>query len=260
MPQNEYMERWRKLHGKRLDHDERARKKAAREGHKQSYDAQNLRGLKAKLRANERRKEKIQMRKKIKAHEERDVKTNNEKEPSEPVPSYLLDRNNPSSAKQISSQIKNKRAEKSARFSVPLPKVRGISESEAFSVVTTGKKIKQKAWKRKINKMTFVGPGFTRRDPKHERFIRPMGLRQKKAHTSVTSLGVTTSLPILSVKKNPSSALFTNLGVLTKGTVIEVDTSELGMTNASGKVVWGRYAQITNDCENDGCVNAVLLE
>lgn len=42
------------------------------------------------------------MRKKIKAHEERDVKTNNEKEPSEPVPSYLLDRNNPSSAKQAS--------------------------------------------------------------------------------------------------------------------------------------------------------------
>lgn len=32
------------------------------------------------------------MRKKIKAHEERDVKTTNDEEPSEPMPAYLLDR------------------------------------------------------------------------------------------------------------------------------------------------------------------------
>lgn len=56
-------------------------------------------------------------------------------------------------------------------------------------------------------------------------------------------------------------------------------TSELGMVTAGGKVIWGRYAQITvrcipfqsantspltsislkNNCEMDGCVNAVLL-
>lgn len=113
------MERWRKQHGRRLDYEERKRKKEAREGHKASKDAQNLRGLRAKLHAESRRKEKIQMRKQIKAHEERNVKTNNEKEPSEPMPAYLLDRNNPETAKAISTQIKNKRAEKAARVSRP---------------------------------------------------------------------------------------------------------------------------------------------
>jgi len=34
----------------------------------------------------------------------------------------------------FSSQIKNKRAEKAARFSVPIPKVKGISEEELFKV------------------------------------------------------------------------------------------------------------------------------
>lgn len=120
MPQNEYMERWRKLHGRRLDHEERARKRTAREGHKASKDAQELRGLRAKLHQEKRRKEKIQMKKQIKAHEERDVKTNDEKEPSTPMPSYLLDRSNPSTAKALSSAIKNKRAEKAAKFDVPL--------------------------------------------------------------------------------------------------------------------------------------------
>ncbi|EXF73002.1 ribosome biogenesis protein nsa-2 [Colletotrichum fioriniae PJ7] len=171
MPQNEYMERWRKLHGRRLDHEEKARKKEAREGHKASKDAQNLRGLRAKLHAKKRHNEKIQMRKQIKAHEERNVKTNDEKEPSEPMPAYLLDRNNPSNAKAISSQIKNKRAEKAARFQVPLPKVKGISEEEMFKVISTGKKTHQKSWKRMITKPTFVGPNFTRRDPKHERQV-----------------------------------------------------------------------------------------
>jgi ribosome biogenesis protein NSA2 len=157
MPQNEYMERWRKLHGRRLDHEERVRKREARKGHKASEDAQNLRGLRAKLYQKKRHNEKIQMKKAIKAHEERNVKNANEKEPSEPLPSYLLDRNNPTSAKALSSSIKNKRAEKAARFSVPLPKVRGISEEEMFKVVATGKKTHKKGWKRMVTKPTFTG-------------------------------------------------------------------------------------------------------
>ena len=86
--------------------------------------------------------------------------------------------------------------------------------------------------------------------------------------------------------------MYTQLGVMTKGTVIEVNVSELGMVTAGGKVshpqvalraivlilvgkvVFGKYAQITNNpvssssnCklrrseylqENDGCINAVL--
>jgi ribosome biogenesis protein NSA2 len=47
---------------------------------------------------------------------------------------------------------------------------------------------------------------------------------------------------------------------MTKGTVIEVNVSELGMVTAGGKVVFGKYAQITNNPENDGCINAVLRE
>ena len=40
--------------------------------------------------------------------------------------------------------------------------------------------------------------------------------------------------------------------------MIEVNVSELGMVTAGGKVVFGKYAQITNNPENDGCINAVL--
>ncbi|KAL6869142.1 Ribosome biogenesis protein [Amphichorda felina] len=259
MPQNEYMERWRKLHGRRLDHEERTRKRAAREGHKASQDAQNLRGLRAKLHQQKRHKEKIQMKKAIKAHEERNVKTADEKEPTTPMPSYLLDRSNPSTAKALSSAIKNKRSEKAAKFDVPLPKVRGISEEEMFKVVKTGKKTHKKSWKRMITQPTFVGPDFTRRNPKYERFIRPMGLRYKKASVTHPELAVTVQLPILGVKKNPQSPMATQLGILTKGTVLEVDVSDLGMVTAGGKVVWSRYAQCTNNPSNDGCVNAVLL-
>ena len=55
------------------------------------------------------------------------------------------------------------------------------------------------------------------------------------------------------------SPLYTSLGVITKGTIIEVNCSDLGLVTPSGKVVWGKYAQVTNNPENDGCINAVLL-
>ena len=67
------------------------------------------------------------------------------------------------------------------------------------------------------------------------------------------------SLAAVGVKKNPQSPLYTSLGVITKGTVIEVNVSDLGLVTPSGKVVWGKYAQVTNNPENDGCINAVLL-
>lgn len=172
MPQNEYMERFAKQHGKRLDHDERKRKRQAREGHAGSEKAQNYRGLRAKLYQEKRRKEKIQMKKQIRAHEERNVKSSEATEPSNtPLPAYLLDRSNEQNAKALSSAIKNKRAEKAAKFSVPLPKVRGIAEEEMFKVVKTGKKTAKKSWKRMITKPTFVGPDFTRRPVKYERFV-----------------------------------------------------------------------------------------
>lgn len=154
--------------------------------------------------------------------------------------------------------IKQKRKEKAGKWAVPLPKVASVAESEIFKAIKTGKK-GTKSWKRLVSKATFVGEGFTRKPPKYERFIRPMALRFKKAHVTHPELKATFQLPIIGVKKNPQSPLYTQLGVLTKGTVIEVNVSELGLVTTSGKVVWGKYAQITNHPENDGCVNAVLL-
>ena len=225
-----------------------------------------------------KRAEKIQMKKTIKQHEERDIKAaSTSAQPDQALPTYLLDRENQKDAKALSSAVKERRKDKAARYSVPLPQVRGIAEDEAFRVMKSGKR-KSKAWKRMVTKATFVGESFTRKPPKLERFIRPMGLRYKKAHITHPDLKATFQLPIIGVKKNPQSPMYTQLGVLTKGTIIEVNVSELGMVTTGGKVVWGKYAQITNNpvsCEscvfsakacanitlqeNDGCINGVLL-
>jgi hypothetical protein len=96
------------------------------------------------------------MKKTIKAHEEKNVKSSAPAEPSStPIPQYLLDRSQATNAKALSSAIKNKRKEKAAKFSVPLPKVRGIAEEEMFKVIKTGKKTAKKSWKRMITKPTF---------------------------------------------------------------------------------------------------------
>lgn len=259
MPQNEYIELAQKRHGKRFDHDERKRKKEARQAHEQSAKAQKLHGLKAKLYNKKRHAEKVQMKKTLKMHDERTNKHKDEEAvPEGAVPAYLLDREGQSRAKVLSNMIKQKRKEKAGKWNVPIPKVKGVSEAEVFKVMSSGKRAK-KGWKRVVTKATFVGEGFTRKPPKYERFVRPMGLRYTKAHVTHPELKATFQLPIIGVKKNPSSPLYTQLGVLTKGTIIEVNVSELGLVTTTGKVVWGKYAQITNNPENDGCVNAVLL-
>lgn len=260
MPQNEYIEEHIKKYGRRLDYETRKRKREAREGHRVAKDAQNLRGHRAKMFAKQRYAEKTEMKKKLRQHEQSKVKgSGGDEAPSnEALPAYLLDRQDPKSAKALSSSIKQKRLEKADKFNVPLPKVRGISEDEMFKALKTGKR-QNKSWKRMITKHTFVGEGFTRRPVKSERIIRPSALRQKKANVTHPELGVTVNLPILSVKKNPQSPMYTQLGVLTRGTIIEVNVSELGLVTAGGKVVWGKYAQITNEPDRDGTVNAVLL-
>jgi ribosome biogenesis protein NSA2 len=73
-----------------------------------------------------------------------------------------------------------------------------------------------------ITKATFVGPSFTRKPPKYERFIRPSGLRFTKAHVTHPELKCTFNLEIIGVKKNPNGQMYTSLGVMTKGTIIEV--------------------------------------
>lgn len=195
----------------------------------------------------------------INMHQERTNKHANDDKVSEgAVPAYLLDREGVSRAKVLSNSVKQKRKEKAGKWQVPIPKVNPISDAEMFKVLSTGKR-KKKQWKRMITKVTFVGDSYTRKPPKYERFIRPTGLRFKKAHVTHPELKTTFYLDIIGVKKNPQSALYTQLGVITKGTIIEVNVSDLGLVTQSGKVVWGKYAQVTNNPENDGCINAVLL-
>lgn len=67
----------------------------------------------------------------------------------------------------------------------------------------------------------------------------------KKAHITHPELKVTLHLDIIGVKKNPNGQSSTQLGILTKGTIIEVNVSELGLVTPGGKVVWGKYAQVS---------------
>ena len=259
MPQHEHMEKHKKLHGERMDKMEKDRKKEARKAHKTSAFAQKAFGLRAKLFNQKRFKEKVEMKKTLAMHKEGSNKhANKEEDNSAAVPAYLLDREGQSRAKVLSNTVKQKRKEKAGKWTVPLPSVRPISDDEMFKQIRSGKRLKN-SWKRMITKVTFVGDSFTRKAPKYERFIRPMGLRFKKAHVTHPDLKTTFCLDIIGVKKNPSSPLYTNLGVITKGTILEVNVSELGLVTQSGKVVWGKYAQVTNNPELDGCINAVLL-
>jgi ribosome biogenesis protein NSA2 len=115
----------------------------------------------------------------------------------------------------LSNTIKQKRKEKAGKWEVPLPKVRPVAEDEMFKVLRSGKRGK-KSWKRMITKVTVVGPGFTRKPPKYERFIRPTGLRMSKAHVTHPELKATFCLDVLGVKKNPNGAMYSSLGVVTK--------------------------------------------
>ncbi|CAD8105778.1 unnamed protein product [Paramecium primaurelia] len=258
MPQHDYIELHQKRFGKRLDTEERARKKAARQPHELAEKAQNLKGLKAKMFNKERFKEKALMKKQMLAHEEKDIEVNVEDVKDGAVPTYLLDREQQQQSKVLTNMLKQKRQEKAGKWDVPIAKVKQMSEGEMFQVIESGKR-KQKSWKRRINKVCFVPETFTRKPPKFERYIRPTGLRFKKANVTHPELKTTFSLPLLGVKKNPQSALYTTLGVITKGTVVEVNVSELGLVTQTGKVIWSKYAQVTNNPELDGCINATLL-
>eukprot|EP00919_Chromeraceae_sp_WS-2016_P051990 GHVR01123201.1.p1 GENE.GHVR01123201.1~~GHVR01123201.1.p1 ORF type:complete len:263 (+),score=40.41 GHVR01123201.1:31-819(+) len=261
MPQNDYMDEFRKKYGRRFDYEKLQRKKAGREPHKKSELAQKLRGIKAKLHNRKRFVEKAEMKKTIRVQEEKDGKKkkgDDENVQGGAIPAYLLDRETVSRTKILSNMVKQKRKEKAGKWDVPIPKVKALSEAQMFKVMRSGKR-KKKSWKRVVNKVCFVGDNFTRKPPKFERYIRPTGLRFKKAHVTHPELKTTFCLDIVSVKKNPQSQLYTTLGVITKGCILEVNVSELGLVTQTGKVVWAKYAQVTNNPELDGCINAVLL-
>src|SRR5690348_5177149 len=108
MPQNEFIELAQKRHGRQLDHEEKHRKKEARNPHEMSKFAQKVRGIKAKLYNKKRYNEKAQMKKTINMHNE----TTSEKSTgssAEPVPAYLMDRSGVSRSKILSNTLKQKR-------------------------------------------------------------------------------------------------------------------------------------------------------
>ena len=101
------MELHEKRFGKRFDHDERKRKKEARKTKLIAKKAQTLHGIKGKLYAKERYKEKVQMKKNIKAHEEKEATATSSKKVEEgAIPTYLLDRNEVNRTKVLSNMIK----------------------------------------------------------------------------------------------------------------------------------------------------------
>lgn len=59
----------------------------------------------------------------------------------------------------LKALLTDSRKEKAAKFSVPLPKVRGISEEEVFKVIKSGKKTHKKSWKRMIAKVCYITLG-----------------------------------------------------------------------------------------------------
>ena len=110
------------------------------------------------------------MHKKIKAHQEKDAKVKMAKDSGQPLPTFLMDREQQGTNKILSNMVKQKRKEKAGKWSVPIAKVKSMSEAEMFSIIKTGKRGK-KTWKRMINKATFVPEDFTRKPPKFERYI-----------------------------------------------------------------------------------------
>jgi len=71
-----------------------------------------------------------------------------------------------------------------------------------------------------------------------ERFIRPMGLRMKKANVTHKELAVTVQCPIIGVKKNPNSPMYTQLGVLTRGVSFQSIPAECRQSLRSMSVLW----------------------
>ncbi len=135
------MELFKKRFGVRFDKQEKDRKKEARQAHEMSKKSQETVGLKGKLHAKERYKEKAKMRKAIKAHEEKNATVDAPKKKEEgAIPAYLLDRNEVNRTKVLSNMIKQKRKEKAGKWKVPVEKVKAMSEDEMFKVLKTGKR------------------------------------------------------------------------------------------------------------------------
>ena len=86
----------------------------------------------------------------------------------------------------------------------------------SFLLISSWFLLCSKAMQENGYKVHIVGPGFTRKPPKCERFILPSGLRFTKAHVTHPELKCTFNLDIIGVKKNPNVPMYTSVGVMTK--------------------------------------------
>ena len=63
------------------------------------------------------------MRKRVKAHEERDAAVKDEAKPEGAIPTYLMEREEVNRTKILSNMIKQKKKEKAGKWQVPIQKV-----------------------------------------------------------------------------------------------------------------------------------------
>ena len=88
------------------------------------------------------------MKKTIKAHEEKNAKSKVEDIEEGAVPAYLMDREQQRNSKVLTNMVKQKRKEKAGKWSVPVEKVKPMTEAEMFEVIRSGKR-KRKGERRK---------------------------------------------------------------------------------------------------------------
>jgi len=259
MPQNKYMDIFHNLYGQQLNHDDNKRKKKCRYVHVEAEYARKAVGIKGKLFSKKRlvAKTTLNLPNKI---SKIDCQQNSNKKYNykSAIPAYLLEREQVSTSKSLSTLFKQKRIDKMGKWDVPINNLKRIADEDIFVAKGSTKNCKTK-WKKVVTKATFVNPSSTRKLPKYEKFIRPTSLRMSKANVTNPELRTTFRLEILKVNTNPNGQMYTGLGIITRGTIIEVNVSELGLITTTGKIVCGKHAQVTNNPENDGFINAVLL-
>jgi len=141
MPQNEHIELAQKRFGKRLDQEEKIRKRKSRHHKEVTHKAKTLRGRHAHVFQEKIKAEKAILNAKIKDFKKSKNKNMDDdsdyiKEGS--VPAYLMERNETKRSKVLSNSVKQKRKEKGGKWDVPLPSVKQLSEGEMFQVMRSG--------------------------------------------------------------------------------------------------------------------------